>query len=51
MASIDAMVEQVVELAQPGDTVLAMSNGAFGQVHDELLARLAVRAAARTVVA
>ena len=45
--SVEAIVARVAELAQPGDTVLAMSNGAFGQVHDKLLARLAVRAAAR----
>jgi UDP-N-acetylmuramate: L-alanyl-gamma-D-glutamyl-meso-diaminopimelate ligase len=43
--SIDAMVTRVAALVRPGDTVLAMSNGAFGQVHDKLLARLAARAA------
>jgi UDP-N-acetylmuramate: L-alanyl-gamma-D-glutamyl-meso-diaminopimelate ligase len=39
---VDAIVERVAELAKPGDTVVAMSNGAFGQIHDKLLARLAV---------
>jgi len=33
----------VVALAVPGDTVVAMSNGAFGQIHDKLLAGLAIK--------
>jgi UDP-N-acetylmuramate: L-alanyl-gamma-D-glutamyl-meso-diaminopimelate ligase len=43
--SIDAIVERVVAGAAPGDTLLAMSNGAFGRIHDRLLAALAGRAA------
>jgi UDP-N-acetylmuramate: L-alanyl-gamma-D-glutamyl-meso-diaminopimelate ligase len=45
-SGVDAIVARVAELARAGDTVLAMSNGAFGQVHDKLLARLAARAVA-----
>lgn len=41
--SLDAMVSRVSELARPGDTVVAMSNGAFGAIHDRLLATLATR--------
>ncbi len=39
---VDAIVERIAALAQPGDTVVAMSNGAFGQIHAKLLARLAI---------
>jgi UDP-N-acetylmuramate: L-alanyl-gamma-D-glutamyl-meso-diaminopimelate ligase len=42
--SIDALVSRVGELAKAGDTVVAMSNGAFGQIHDKLLCALACRA-------
>jgi len=38
---IDALVEAVASEARPGDLVLAMSNGAFGGVHEKLLQRLA----------
>ena len=38
---IDALVDAVAAEARPGDLVLAMSNGAFGGVHDKLLQRLA----------
>jgi UDP-N-acetylmuramate: L-alanyl-gamma-D-glutamyl-meso-diaminopimelate ligase len=41
-ASSAAIVDRVATLARPGDTVVAMSNGAFDQIHDKLLARLAV---------
>lgn len=41
-SSVDAIVERVAALAAPGDTVVAMSNGAFGQIHDKLLARLSI---------
>ena len=41
-ASIDAIVTRVAQLAQPGDTIVAMSNGAFGGIHDRLLSVLAV---------
>jgi UDP-N-acetylmuramate: L-alanyl-gamma-D-glutamyl-meso-diaminopimelate ligase len=42
LGSVDAIVERIVLLAEPGDTVVAMSNGAFGQIHDKVLARLAI---------
>ncbi len=35
--SIEKIVERVLELAEPGDTVVAMSNGPFGGIHDLLL--------------
>jgi UDP-N-acetylmuramate: L-alanyl-gamma-D-glutamyl-meso-diaminopimelate ligase len=41
---VDAIVARVVAIAEPGDTVVAMSNGAFGQVHEKVLAGLAVGA-------
>jgi len=40
---VDAIVEQIATRAEPGDTVVVMSNGAFGQIHEKLLARLAIR--------
>ncbi len=42
--SIDQLVERVVAAARPGDHVLCMSNGGFGDVHAKLLAALAARA-------
>jgi UDP-N-acetylmuramate: L-alanyl-gamma-D-glutamyl-meso-diaminopimelate ligase len=44
---VDALVARVVALAQPGDSVAVMSNGAFGNIHDKLLCALSVRARAR----
>jgi UDP-N-acetylmuramate: L-alanyl-gamma-D-glutamyl-meso-diaminopimelate ligase len=38
--SVDEMVQRVAEHAKPGDVVIALSNGAFGGVHDKLLAAL-----------
>jgi UDP-N-acetylmuramate: L-alanyl-gamma-D-glutamyl-meso-diaminopimelate ligase len=38
---VDAMVEQVADQVSPGDTVVIMSNGGFGGIHDKLMARLA----------
>jgi UDP-N-acetylmuramate: L-alanyl-gamma-D-glutamyl-meso-diaminopimelate ligase len=43
LPSIDVIVERVLQVARPGDTVVAMSNGAFGGIHDKLLAALAAR--------
>jgi len=40
---VDAIVERIAAQAEPGDTVVVMSNGAFGQIHEKLLARLAIR--------
>ena len=42
--SIDALVKRISQIAQSGDTVVAMSNGAFGQIHDKVLCTLACRA-------
>jgi UDP-N-acetylmuramate: L-alanyl-gamma-D-glutamyl-meso-diaminopimelate ligase len=41
--SLDQLLARTLELAKPGDTVVAMSNGAFGGMHDRLLAALAER--------
>ena len=41
-ASVDAIVDRIDALAEPGDCVAVMSNGAFGQIHSKLLARLAI---------
>ena len=45
MASPDAIVELLAGEAVSGDVVLAMSNGAFGGLHDKLLRALSARAA------
>ena len=41
--SVDALVAEIARAAQPGDHLLCMSNGAFGGIHDKLLAALAAR--------
>ena len=41
----DAIVEDLAATSRPGDVVLVMSNGAFGNVWEKLLARLAAPAA------
>jgi UDP-N-acetylmuramate: L-alanyl-gamma-D-glutamyl-meso-diaminopimelate ligase len=40
---LDALVAAVASEARPGDHVLVMSNGAFGGIHERLLAALAAR--------
>jgi UDP-N-acetylmuramate: L-alanyl-gamma-D-glutamyl-meso-diaminopimelate ligase len=40
-AGLEEIVSDVKALARPGDHVLVMSNGAFGGIHDKLLAALA----------
>jgi len=42
---IATLVDDLARALQPGDHVLVMSNGAFGGVHEKLLARLARRSA------
>ncbi|KUJ00838.1 UDP-N-acetylmuramate-alanine ligase [Vibrio sp. MEBiC08052] len=37
---IDALVQQVVQVANAGDSILVMSNGGFGGIHDKLLQQL-----------
>jgi len=39
----DSILARVVDAARPGDTVVLMSNGAFGGLHDRLLAALTRR--------
>lgn len=41
-ASLELLVERIVEVTEPGDSVLLMSNGSFGGIHDEVLAALAL---------
>jgi UDP-N-acetylmuramate: L-alanyl-gamma-D-glutamyl-meso-diaminopimelate ligase len=43
---IDALVENLNRVLQPGDHVLMMSNGGFGGIHAKLLARLAQQSSA-----
>lgn len=40
-ADIDELVAMIAENAKPNDHILVMSNGAFGGIHQKLLARLA----------
>ena len=40
---LDAMVNAIVVMSQPGDQILVMSNGGFGGVHGKILAALAQR--------
>jgi len=44
---VDAIVDLVAAEARSGDVIVAMSNGAFGGIHEKLLAGLAARAAGR----
>jgi N-acetylglutamate synthase-like GNAT family acetyltransferase len=39
---VDAIAEHVAERAAPGDTVVVMSSGGFGGLHDKILDRLGV---------
>ncbi|MFP1851910.1 UDP-N-acetylmuramate:L-alanyl-gamma-D-glutamyl-meso-diaminopimelate ligase [Lonsdalea quercina] len=36
-ADIDTLVDMIAKTAQPGDHVLVMSNGGFGNIHEKLL--------------
>ena len=40
-SSIADIISRVVEIAQPGDSIVIMSNGGFGAIHQKLLERLA----------
>lgn len=40
LASVDEIVAQIVEHAMPEDTILVMSNGGFGGIHEKLLQAL-----------
>ena len=41
--SIDAIVARLTLQARPGDTVVLMSNGAFGGIYDRVLVSLSAR--------
>ena len=43
-AGVEEIVARIAERARRGDTVLIMSNGGFGGIHDKLLAALEARA-------
>lgn len=45
--ALDELASLTLAHAQPGDTVVALSNGAFGGIYETLLNQLAARAAAR----
>jgi UDP-N-acetylmuramate: L-alanyl-gamma-D-glutamyl-meso-diaminopimelate ligase len=38
--NVDAMVEKLMTIVQPGDHVLVMSNGAFGGIHEHIIEAL-----------
>jgi UDP-N-acetylmuramate: L-alanyl-gamma-D-glutamyl-meso-diaminopimelate ligase len=38
--SVDDLVEKVAEQSRPGDTIVVMSNGGFGNIHDKILSAL-----------
>ena len=40
---LDAMINAIVVMSQPGDHILVMSNGGFGGVHGKILASLAAK--------
>lgn len=40
LSSIDEMAASVVAAARPGDTILVMSNGGFGGIHEKLMHEL-----------
>ena len=41
--SVDEIIAQVAQAAQPGDVIVGMSNGGFGGFHDKLLKALALK--------
>ena len=45
-AQLATLVDELVAAARAGDQILVMSNGAFGGIHETLLQRLALKAAA-----
>ena len=38
--SIDDLVAKIIEQSQAGDTIVVMSNGGFGNIHDKILAAI-----------
>jgi UDP-N-acetylmuramate: L-alanyl-gamma-D-glutamyl-meso-diaminopimelate ligase len=45
-AQLATLVDDLLASARAGDQILVMSNGAFGGIHETLLQRLALKAAA-----
>ncbi|SLM64718.1 MULTISPECIES: UDP-N-acetylmuramate:L-alanyl-gamma-D-glutamyl-meso-diaminopimelate ligase [Dickeya] len=45
-ADIDTLVEMIMKTAQPGDHILVMSNGGFGNIHNKLLDALQAKESA-----
>jgi UDP-N-acetylmuramate: L-alanyl-gamma-D-glutamyl-meso-diaminopimelate ligase len=45
---VAAIVDAIAAGAQEGDTVVLLSNGSFGGIHDRLLSRLSIRPFSRT---
>jgi len=39
--NIDDLVLKIIEQSQAGDTIVVMSNGGFGNIHDKILTALA----------
>lgn len=39
--NLDEFITQIIAASQKGDTIVVMSNGGFGGIHDKLLAKLA----------
>jgi UDP-N-acetylmuramate: L-alanyl-gamma-D-glutamyl-meso-diaminopimelate ligase len=48
LEAVDTIVAHLARTAQPGDTLVFMSNGGFGGIYGKIEAALAARAAART---
>ena len=42
---LEEVAEAAVKTAEPGDTILVMSNGGFGNIHEKLLKALRQRSA------
>ncbi len=47
-SDLERLVGAIVAEARPGDQVLVMSNGGFGDIHERLLAALSIRTAPTT---
>jgi UDP-N-acetylmuramate: L-alanyl-gamma-D-glutamyl-meso-diaminopimelate ligase len=43
LGSAQTIADHIAEIARPGDTVVAMSNGAFDNVHERILGALGAR--------
>jgi len=43
LSEVESVIERVADVARPGDHLLIMSNGGFGNIHQRLLDRLGTR--------